>query len=183
MTAQRRHGIEDAGYVQRPGGRKRSFDATLLEEPLSALPLRRPIVFAASHNVSEAVRAMQAEHFGCVVVTEDGTTRSRLAGIFTERDVLLRIVGRGRNPATLPLGKVMTSAPDTLRESSPIASALHLMSIEGFQHLPVVDRDGRPAYVASVRDIVAFLVELFPREVLNCPLEDGPESPRTREGA
>jgi hypothetical protein len=62
MTVQRRHGIEDDGYAQRPGGRKRSFDATLLEEPLSALPLRRPIVFAASHNVSEAVRAMQAEH-------------------------------------------------------------------------------------------------------------------------
>jgi len=162
---------------------RHSFDATLLEEPLSALPLRRPIVFAARNSVTEAMRAMQDEHFGCVVMTEDGTTGSRLAGIFTERDVLLRIVGRGRNPAMLPLGEVMTRAPDTLRESSPIASALHLMSVEGFQHLPVVDRDGCPAYVVSVRDIVAFLVQLFPREVLNRPPKDGPESSRTREGA
>ena len=58
------------------------------------------------------MRAMQAEHRGCVLVTRDGTPGSPLAGIFTERDVLFRIVDRGRNPATLPLAEVMTPDPE-----------------------------------------------------------------------
>lgn len=161
----------------------RSFDAKLLQEPLSALPLRRPVIFSGSDTVTAAMRAMQREHCGCVVVTEDGSAGSRLIGIFTERDVLFRIVDRGRNPATLPLREVMTPEPEALRENSTIAYVLNAMSIEGFQHLPVVDERHHPLYVASVRDVVEFLVELFPREVLNLPPKDARLAARKREGA
>ena len=67
------------------------------------LPVRKPLVLSRFHTVTDAIRAMQSEHRGVVLVTEDGTMHSRVVGIFTERDVLFRVVDQGRNPATLPL--------------------------------------------------------------------------------
>lgn len=160
----------------------REFDAGLVREPLSAVPYREPLILAASDTVTAAMRAMQREHRGCVIVTDDGTRESKLLGIFTERDVLLRIVDRGKNPATLPIGEVMTPEPECLAVDSTVAHALNKMSVGGFRHVPVVDQEHRPAFVVSVRDVVEFLVAAFPREVLT--LATGRDSsPQTREGA
>jgi CBS domain-containing protein len=160
---------------------RRVFDADLLQMPLSELPVGEALVFTSDATVTEAMRAMQREHTGCVLVTDDGTRTSKLIGIFTERDVLNRIVDRGKNPATLPLAEVMTPDPEVLPVKSTVAYALNKMSVGGFRHVPVVDEEHRPAMVVSVRDIVEFLVAAFPGEVLNLPFQDG--STRTREGA
>jgi CBS domain-containing protein len=175
--------LEDEEYFERPRARRGlNFDSDLLREPLKALPVRQPLVFATRHTVTEAMRAMQSEHRGCVIVTDDGTPSSKLSGIFTERDVLFRIVDQGRNPATLPLADVMTPDPEVLPVKSTVAHALNKMSLGGFRHLPVVDEEHRPAFVVSVRDIVGFLVEAFQREVFNLPdLEVS--TTRSREGA
>ena len=157
------------------------FDQQLLREPLTMLPVQRPLTLAPDASVSEAMRAMQRKHTGCVLITGDGSTRSQLEGIFTERDVLLRIVDRGKNPATLPIGEVMTPDPECLAVESTVAHALNKMSVGGFRHVPVVDQDHRPAFVVSVRDVVEFLVEAFPREILTVASEQA--SPKTREGA
>jgi len=171
--------LGDDPYFEHP--RERHFDADLVREPLSEIPVREAVVLASDANVTEAMRAMQREHRGCVLVTDDGTRDSKLVGIFTERDVLLRIVDRGKNPATLPLAEVMTPDPEVLSVKSTVAYALNKMSVGGFRHVPVVDDEFRPAFVVSVRDIVEFLVAAFPREVLNLPTQGA--SPRTREGA
>lgn len=172
--------LHDDPYFERPRER-RGFDAGLVQEPLSELHVREALVFSAAATVTEAMRAMQREHRGCVLVTDDGTRNSKLVGIFTERDVLIRIVDRGKNPATLPLAEVMTPDPEVLSVRSTVAYALNKMSVGGFRHVPVVDEEHRPAFVVSVRDVVEFLVNAFPREVLNLPVHDG--STRTREGA
>ncbi len=137
---------------------------------------------STSDPVTDAMRSMQREHRGCVLITDDGTRASKLVGIFTERDVLLRIVDRGKNPATLPLAEVMTPDPDVLPVKSTVAYALNKMCVGGFRHVPVVDEEHRPAFVVSVRDVVEFLVEAFPREVLNLSMEIT-ISQRNREGA
>jgi CBS domain-containing protein len=160
-----------------------SFGASLLREPVSVLRSRQPLVLSMTSTVTDAMRAMQADHTGCVVITDDGTVNSTLNGIFTERDVLFRIVDRGRNPAHLPLQEVMTPNPETLSVRSAVAYALNKMSVGGFRHIPVVDDEHRPAFVVSVRDVVEFLVEYFPREVLNLPPLEGTKSQRAREGA
>jgi len=128
------------------------------------------------------VRAMQREHTGCVLVTDDGSRESKLVGIFTERDVLLRIVDRGKNPATLPMGEVMTPDPQVLPVQATVAHALNRMSVGGFRHIPVVDAKHRPAFVVSLRDIVDFLVEALPPEVLNLPVEGPASEPGERGG-
>ncbi len=140
--------IEDEEYFERPGKRRGlTFDTDLLREPLRALPVRQPLVLSEQDTVTEAMRVMQHEHRGCVIITDDGTPHSKLLGIFTERDVLFRIVDQGRNPATLPLGEVMTIDPEVLPEKSTVAHALNKMSLGGFRHIPVVDEEHRPASV------------------------------------
>jgi CBS domain-containing protein len=174
--------LGDDPYFERPR-ELRGFDANLVREPLTQLPVREALVLGSANTVTEAMRAMQRDHTGCVLVTDDGTRSSKLVGIFTERDVLIRIVDRGKNPATLPLSEVMTPDPETLHVNSTVAYALNKMSVGGFRHVPVVDSEHRPAFVVSVRDIVEFLVEAFPREVLNLPIEGRPVTQKAREGA
>ena len=163
--------------------RNRVFDAALLQEPLHRLVARKPLIFAPAGTATVAMRAMQRERRGCVLVTSDGTPGSRLIGIFSERDVLYRIVDRGRNPANLPLSEVMTPDPESLPEEASIAWVLNKMAVGGFRHVPVIDAEGRPVFVVSVRDVVEFLVDFFPNDVLNLPPEYGPPRSAKREGA
>jgi len=173
----------DEAYFDDVSEGKRIFDARLLQEPLTLLPSRVPLVFGESACVKDAMQAMQREHFGCVVISEDGTSDSRLIGIFTERDILLKVIDCGRNPATIPLRDVMTTEPETLAVDAKLAWALNMMSVGGFRHLPVTDAQGRPAFIISVRDIVEFLVESFPSEILNLPPDFGRQSVNARDGA
>ena len=117
------------------------------------------------------------------MITQDGTVRSPLTGIFTERDVLTKIIDSGRNPATVPLSEVMTADPESLPTDAKLAWALNMMSVGGFRHLPVTDTRRWPAFIISVRDIVEFLVESFPTEILNLPPDFGREQGRSRDGA
>jgi CBS domain-containing protein len=159
------------------------FDARLLQEPITVLHHRVPLLFSAKDSASEAMRAMQSEHRGCVLITEDGTSRSRLQGIFTERDVLQRVIDGGRNPAHLTLAEVMTPDPECLDARATVAWALNKMEVGGFRHVPATEENGQPRMVVSVRDIVAYLVAAFPEEILNLPPEFGTARYRERDGA
>jgi CBS domain-containing protein len=170
----------DEAYFDRRREGRRVFDSALLREPTRMLRARKPLVFSRHDSATDAMRLMQAEHRGCVLVTQDGTPSSPLAGIFTERDVLFRIVDRGRNPATLPLGDVMTPDPERVGVNQPIGAVLHMMSVGGFRHIPVVEEGDLPVFVVSVTDVVQFLVDAFPREILTL-VGVGAEPPRQRE--
>lgn len=173
---------EDA-YFDEGSGRQRSFDARLLEEPLTLLPSRPPLAMGQNETVKDAMQAMKRRHRGCVLITRDGSLRSPLIGIFTERDVLLKIIDSGRNPATVELVEVMTPDPESLPIDAKLAWALNMMSVGGFRHLPVTDERGWPAFILSVRDIVEFLVESFPAEILNLPPDFQSEKSLSRDGA
>jgi CBS domain-containing protein len=176
--------LGDETYFDRPRERQSTgFDAELLREGLRVLPVQRPVLMKPTDTVTDAMRAMQREHRSCVLVTDDGTKESKLTGVFTERDVLFRIVDKGRNPASLPIGEVMTPDPESLSIHTTVAYVLNKMAVGGFRHVPIVDDEYRPACVISVRDVVNFLVDAFPREVLNLPTEPGKPAPRAREGA
>ena len=173
----------DEAYFDDGPARSRTFDARLLEEPLTLLPSHPPLAMRGAESVKEAMHAMKRRHRGCVLVTEDGSLRSSLIGIFTERDVLLKVIDSGRNPATVSLEEVMTRDPETLPVDAKLAWALNMMSVGGFRHLPVTDARGWPAFILSVRDIVQFLVEAFPAEILNLPPDFHREKSLPRDGA
>ncbi len=101
-----------------------------------------------SATVQDAARIMAERHIGAVLVAVDG----RLQGIFTERDVLARVVAAGLDPNDTALGGVMTPNPDTVAPNDSALEALRRMSERGYRHLPVVDRE-RMVGIVSIRDL------------------------------
>jgi CBS domain-containing protein len=77
-----------------------------------------------------------------------------LVGIFTERDVLYRMVAEGRDPETTLLEQVMTRDPQTIGLDKPLGHALHMMYDGNFRHMPVVE-NGIPLGIISVRDVLS----------------------------
>lgn len=134
------------------------------QRPVSAIiENQSPVTASAGITVSEAARLMKQNHAGALLVVEGG----RLAGIFTERDALFRVIAEGRNPETTHLAEVMTSNPRTIAPDRPFGHALHLMYEGEFRHVPVVD-NGRPLGMVSARDALEpdlrqFIAELETR--------------------
>jgi CBS domain-containing protein len=155
---------------------KERIRGTLLTAPLSELSLRAPILVEPESTVVAAVNAMNEHRTGCVLVQRDG----QLVGIFTERDVLTRVIFRNTS-ATMTVESVMTKDPEALEESQTIACALNKMSVGGYRHIPIVER-GKPVGVVSVRDLVDFLVELFPEGVLNVAPSPAQAIAKSRDG-
>ena len=177
------HHADEAYFDDTTPRRRRTFDAELLQEQLTLLPSRPPLSMAGEDSVKSAMQVMRRQHRGCVLITEDGTNRSRLVGIFTERDVLLKVIDSGRNPADVRLDEVMTREPETLPVDAKLAWALNMMSVGGFRHLPVTSDQGWPVFILSVRLIVDFLVESFPSEILNLPPDFHWDKSLPRDGA
>lgn len=108
----------------------------------------RPAITASRDaTVVEAARLMKLRNVGSLLVV-DGT---RLAGIFTERDALFRVLAAGCDPARTSVGDVMTPQPQTMHPDEPFVRALRVMYEARFRHLPVVEF-GRPLGIVSVRD-------------------------------
>ena len=126
----------------------------LLAVPLGELPLKKPLTLPSDAAVSQAIEMMRERHEGCVFVEEAG---GRLVGVFTERDVTVRIAARGRNPAETRLHEVMTSNPVALLDKDPLAWALHRMGVDGHRHLPVLDENGLVGFLSSRVVLRAFL--------------------------
>ena len=120
----------------------------------------------AEKAVREAVAIMREHHVGCVLVVEG----ERLAGILTERDLLLKMEHADLDG---PVSRLMTPDPETLSPDDPIVYALNKMSVGGFRHVPLVDGDGRPVGVVSVKDVVDYIVDFFPNDVLTVPPSPG----------
>jgi CBS domain-containing protein len=108
----------------------------------------------ASAMVSEAVGLMYAHEIGAVMVmTEDGL----FGGIFSERDLLVRIVHAGRDPLTTPVSLVMTRDVRFVSPGTTIEAALSLMYVKRFRHLLVIE--GPKVYgLVSMRDLAYQLI-------------------------
>jgi len=155
-----------------------SVRGSILQEPLSALRLQRPICISPEAPVGDAIRLMNEKRIGALMVTTD----SRLVGIFTERDVLKKVVGGGISTEAR-VREVMTPEPCCLHEDAAIVYALKLMHEGGFRHVPLLDDDSRPVAIASVKDVVEYVVGLFAKELATAPPEPRHLMPSTSEGA
>jgi CBS domain-containing protein len=145
-------------------------------ESVSRLQPTPPWQVAPTQSVAEAVALMREKSVGCVLVCVD----RKMVGIFTERDLLRRVMGLDK-PLSAPVGESMTHQPVTVHPKDPIATAIRRMEEGGYRHLPVVVED-KPTGILSVKRIVHYLVEHFPATVYNLPPHSRTFLPR-REGA
>lgn len=123
---------------------------------------REPVSLPPSASVAEAARLMADHRIAALLVGENGS----MTGIFTERDVTVRVVAAGLDPAATPLSRVMTVDPVFLAPDDSVAEALALMRRNGFRHLPVLDA-GKPVAMVSVRDLYAAVQDQLETDILN----------------
>ena len=155
--------------------------AAITKRPIRKLPtLRPPVCVAPAASVRNAIDAMNEHRTGCVLVVEDDNT---LVGIFTERDVLTKIACHAVDIDATAVADAMTRDPECLTLDDGIAYALNMMSVGGFRHIPLVDAERSPTGVVAMRDIVDYIVDMFPEAVLNLPPSPAHGIAREREGA
>jgi CBS domain-containing protein len=118
----------------------------MFDQPVRSVMQRREVLKAPPETlVSKAAKLMADKNVGAVMVVED----ERLVGIFTERDIVFRVVAQGLDARTTRLADVMTPAPDTVDPDKSFGYALLIMHERGFRHLPVIQNSKLVGIVSS----------------------------------
>jgi CBS domain-containing protein len=141
-----------------------AFEAALLSDQVTLLNPSEPLALTADQSVQEAIAQMVARRRSGVTVV-DGS--GRLVGIFTERDVLTRVVGPGLDLGKTRLSEVMTPEPEALAPQDRICYAINRMNNAGYRTIPLVDTRHHPIGVVTVNDVIRWLTGIFPDELLN----------------
>lgn len=143
------------------GSVKSIFESALISE----LRLPGVITVESGTELGEVADLMCRRRFGCVPIVKEGA----LVGIFTERDWLKRVLAQDDISLDRPVDDFMTRGPFTLTEFDRIWSASELMGQKKIRHIPIVDKSGKLVSMLSVRDLLQFLAECFPEELLAHP--------------
>jgi CBS domain-containing protein len=146
-------------------------------ESVSRLQPPAPICLQPQQTVTEAIDRMRLHRMGCVLVCAGET----LVGIFTERDLIRRILAPRLSLET-PLHECMTVQPVSVQPSESVGTALRLMQEGGYRHLPIVTGFGKPVGILSAKRFARYVVEHFP-DTIYCLPPDPDQYPRQREGA
>jgi CBS domain-containing protein len=109
-------------------------------------------------SVAAAAERMHQRAVGTLVVVNGA---DQVVGIITDRDLMSRVLAKGRVPTETSLGEVMTVSPKTVSEQTSIESALLIMRSGRFRRIPVVDRENRLVGLITLDDILMLLAEEF----------------------
>lgn len=138
----------------------------LLDERLRVLSRRQPVTVPPQTSLAECVGAIQRTGTGDSVFVCDAS--GRLLGVLTERDIFGRIVA-GHVDLASPVESLMTTEPHTLDLDQSIRDAVELMQTGRYRNVPIVDESGVLVGVVRQADIIKYLAESFPEELLNLP--------------
>lgn len=128
-------------------------ELALLTDRVSLFRSRPVLVVSPTMPVREAIRVLAYNKIGCVVVVEQG----KVAGIFTERDALMKVNDRLDEVGDRTVAEFMTTKVESLPASAKVAFAVHRMDLGGFRHIPIVNENNEPIGLFSVRDILKYL--------------------------
>lgn len=138
----------------------------LAGEKLKVLSRREPVTVAPGTPLADCVAAIQRTGTGdSVFVTDPG---GRLLGVLTERDIFAELVG-GEIDLGQPVETLMTTKPRHLHLEDTVRDAIELMQTGRFRNVPLVDDEDQLVGVVRPVEVLKFLAEAFPEELLNLP--------------
>ncbi len=129
---------------------KKNLDVSVTE-----LHISDPKYLIDTSSLKEAIDLMNQFNIGSVVVMSE---QIELKGIMTERDILKKVAGKDIDYNS-SIYQFMTPHPKTLTQSNTVLEALEMMQVGGFRHIPIVNGDGRPIGIISIKDIMTFIYE------------------------
>ncbi|NQV15602.1 CBS domain-containing protein [bacterium] len=160
--------IDDELKQMNEGGasiKKGKAEAFRLDDHISTVKLKTPITTVGETSVADCLELMREKRIGCLLVVE----AEKLIGIFTERDIIRRVVGKGLSHSEIKVSDFMTTDPDTLTADAPLAFALNYMVVGGYRHVPVVDENNHPEACLSIKDILKHIGNHYFSAISNLP--------------
>ena len=145
---------------------------TLANAKVGALSPRPHARVSVEDAMWKVVAEMKTQGRGAVLVEDDGA----LVGIFTERDLLNRVDYSDALWSHVVVRDVMTPHPMVIRPDDSLSEALRRLTQGHRRHLPIVDERGHVVGLISIRDILTFVAERFPDDMLNLPPHPDHES-------
>ncbi len=142
----------------------KQIEEVLQEKKIRQIAESKLVQASPSISVKSAVELMRTNKSGYVAITE----KDRVLGLFTERDVVYKIMGEPVNWEA-PALEYMSPCPAVLSPEDTVHEAISLMVKEGLYHVPLADPEGKLAGVLSVRMIIRFLAAFYPAEIYNLP--------------
>jgi len=121
---------------------------------------QKPLTAPGNTTIATATKLMKKHSVGALMIVEDG----HLAGIFTERDAVFRVLAESRDPKKTHVAEVMTTKPKTIGPDKALGHALLMMHEGGFRHVPVVEH-GKPLGMISARDALGPELQEFEGEL------------------
>lgn len=129
------------------------MERSLCEDRVDQMQVRPFAAVESGKTIEQTMRLMCDQNIASVAVTEDG----RLVGMFSERDVLNKVVDRYEQIKNHAIREVMTPNPMAVYESDPPAKAINLMAVGGFRHLPILDIEDRVVGMLGPRRITDYI--------------------------
>ena len=153
-------------------------EAVRIQDPISKMMMANPLTVELGTNLRHVLDQMQAHSQNCALIVDDGV----LTGILTERDILLKITGKGFDFDVSVVNEFMSPNPETLTPEDSLAYALNKMHIGGFRNVPIVDDEHYPVGIIGITDIVSIIADYFSTEIINLPPLDKAIDTQTPEG-
>ncbi len=128
---------------------------SVMEDDLSRLAMTDTLTARPEEPALEVARRMREALTGCALVLDEG---GKLAGIFTEHDVLCKLAGGEDKALEAPISELMTFHPDVLKETDSVAAALNKMAVGRFRNVPVQCEDGNYRLL-SIRHVLKYIAQ------------------------
>ena len=140
-------------------------EAVKIDSPISNFDLREPLIIELGTCLDNVLQNMQKTNNNCVLTLSN----ERLNGILTERDILLKVTGKGYDLQLTTIDEFITANPEYVSPEDPLAYALNKMYVGGFRNVPVVNDEMYPIGIISISDIISTIADYFHNEIINLP--------------
>ena len=140
-------------------------EAVKINSPISSFDLREPLIIELGTSLENVLEKMQKTKNNCVLTLSN----EQLNGILTERDILLKITGKGYDLQLTTIDEFITPNPEYVSLEDPLAYALNKMYVGGFRNVPVINDEMYPVGIISISDIISTIADYFHNEIINLP--------------
>lgn len=128
---------------------------SVMEDDLSRLEQEETLTVSPDASALAVAQWMKEAQTGCALVLDEA---GKLVGIFTEHDVMSKLIGKTGETEDVPVSKLMSHNPETLRETDSVAAALNKMAVGRYRHVPVMKDDGRYR-VTSIKSVLKYIAQ------------------------
>ena len=139
--------------------------AIKLTDDIFSIGIKKAILKNEDATIESVIKSMQTSHSSCILIVKN----NKITGIFTERDIVTKIVARNVDLKNDEICDYMTNNPETLQSDDSIAFALNKMVEGGFRHVPIVHSQSKDIFVISMQDIINSIGNYYFEDIINLP--------------